>query len=249
MIHLSSAFLQNEPMKKNLPSGNFRPTLASKLVIPALFTLAVSCAHGALVVQTQIDLNLPPSTFQPLAGDLLETSVSSVSFENPLALVRNGTATGAPAFADPVGSGPFPAQVWNQPTTTYNFNLTTSPLGYDITLIQAYSAWADRYNQSYRIFYTQVGSPTFFQLGTDIVATATGTSSIITRSVDSVPGTSILSNVSSIEFRQFDGPGPNDGIETVYRELDVVGFASIPEPTTSVLGLGAAILLLYRRRS
>ena len=236
-------------MKTLIPSGNFHRAFASKLVIPALFTLAVSCAHGALILQTQVDINLPPSTFQPFADDLLETSVSSVSFENPLALVRNGTATGAPAFADPVGGGPFPAQIWNQPTTTYNFNLTTSPLGYDITLVQAYSAWADRYNQSYRIFYTQVGSPTFLQLGTDIVATATGTSSIITRSVDSVPGTSILSNVSSIEFRQFNAGNLNDGSGTVYRELDVVGFASIPEPTTSVLGLGAAILLLYRRRS
>ena len=249
MIHLSCAFLQNEPMKKNLPSGNFRPTLAPKLVIPALLTLAVSCAHGALVVLTQVDINLPPSTFQPLAGDLLETSVTSFTGENPNALVRNGAFTGTPVTADAPG-GPFPAQVWGQASTIYNFNLTTSPSGYDITLIQAYSAWADRYNQSYQIFYAQVGSPsTFVQLGTNIVATAAGTSSIITRSVDSVPGTSILSNVSSIEFRQFSAGNLNDGTQTVYRELDVVGFASIPEPATSVLGLGAAILLLYRRRS
>ena len=233
-------------MKTLIPSGNFHRAFASKLVIPALFTLAVSCAHGALILQTQVDINLPPSTFQPFAGDLLETSVTSFAFENPNALVRNGTATGGPV-ADVPGS--FPAQIWGQATTTYNFNLTTSPLGYDITLVQAYSAWADRYNQSYRFFYTQVGSPTFLQLGTDIVATATGTSSIITRSVDSVPGTSILTNVSSIEFRQFNAGNLNDGSGTVYRELDVVGFASIPEPTTSVLGLGAAILLLYRRRS
>ena len=234
-------------MKKTLPFGNFRPALASKSVIPALFTLAVSCAHGALTLQTQVDPGAAPSVFQPLAGDLLETSVATFSGENAAALVRNG------AFADTFNgntvSGPFPAQIWGQAVTTYDFDLTTNTLGYDITMIQAYSAWNDRASQSYRIFYAQVGSPsTFLQLGGDIVSTNEACS-IITRSEDSVSGTAILSNVSSIRFVQFDGPGVNDGTGTVYRELDVVGFATIPEPTTSVLGLGAAILLLYRRRS
>ena len=232
-------------MKKNLPFGNFRPALASKSVIPALFTLAVSCAHGALTLQTQVDPGAAPSVFQPLAGDLLETSVATFSGENAAALVRNGAFTGLPGD----NAGSFPAEVWNQGTATYDFDLTTNTLGYDITMIQAYSAWNDRASQSYRIFYAQVGSPsTFLQLGGDIVSTNEACS-IITRSEDSVSGTAILSNVSSIRFVQFDGPGVNDGTGTVYRELDVVGFATIPEPTTSVLGLGAAILLLYRRRS
>ena len=231
-------------MKTLIPSGNFHPAFASKLVIPALFTLAVSCAHGALMQTAQVNALAAPSPFLPLANDLLETSVATFTGENPAALVRNG------AFAETHdgNSATFPAQMWNQTLTTYNFNLITSPLGYDITLIQAYSAWGDRASQSYRILYTQVGSITVFQLGADI-SSANEACSIITRSFDSVPGTSILSNVSSIQFEQFDGLGVNDGFGTVYRELDVVGFASIPEPTTSVLGLGAAILLLYRRRS
>ena len=236
-------------MKTLIPSGNFHPAFASKLVIPALFTLAVSCAHGALVVQTQVDLGAAPSLLQPLANDLLETSLATVTGENPAALVRNGTSTGLPG-AQVAGS--FPAEVWNQPTTTYDLNLITSPLGYDVTMIQAYSAWNDRASQSYRIFYAQASDPfTFLQLGGDIIATEAGAASIITRSEDSVLNTSILSGVSSIRFVQFDATpnGALDGVETVYRELDVVGFATIPEPTTSVLGLGAAILLLYRRRS
>ena len=238
-------------MKKLTPSGNFRPAFASKSIIPALFTLAVSCAHGTLSLQTQIDRDAAPSVLQPLANDLLESSVVTVTGENTAALVRNGTFTGLPL--DNV-AGSFPAQVWGQTTTTYTFDLTTNTLGYDIIMIQAYSAWGDRSNQSYRIFYAQVSdTSTFIQLAGDITATVTGqssfVSSIITRIEDSTPGTAILSNVTSIRFVQFDGPGMFDGIETVYRELDVVGFASIPEPTTSVLGLGAAILLLYRRRS
>ena len=238
---------KNQHMKNTLFYGNFRPAVTSKLVIPALFALAVSCAHGAFVTLTQINNNAAPSVFQPLANDLLETQLLAATGENPLALVTNGTVTGLPV-ANVAGS--FPAEVWGVGTTTYDFDLSINTLGYDITMIQAYSAWADRYDQSYRIFYAQVGDPTnFLQLGGDIIATGTVASSIITRTEDSVSGTAFLSGVSSIRFVQFEGPGLNDGVGTVYRELDVVGFASIPEPTTSVLGLGAAILLLYRRRS
>ena len=232
-------------MKNTLFYGNFRPALRSKLVIPALFALAVSCAHGALVTLNQTNVSAAPSVFQPLADDLLETSVSLVFGENADALVRNGAFTGPFNLDIPPD---FPAKMWGQTTTTYDFDLSINTLGYDITMIQAYSAWAGRASQSYRIFYTQVGSITPFQLGVDIIAPA-GNASVITRTEDTVPGTVILSGVSSIQFVQFDGPDPLDGTDTVYRELDVVGFATIPEPTTSVLGLGAAILLLYRRRS
>ena len=119
------------------------------------------------------------------------------SGENPTVFVRNG------AFADTFSGNtigrPFPAQVWGQAVTTYDFDLTTSTLGYDITMIQACSAWSDRAGQSYRIYYAQVGSPsTFLHFGGDIVATTAGNESIITRSEDSVPGAAILSNVSSI---------------------------------------------------
>ena len=119
------------------------------------------------------------------------------SGENPAALVRNR------AFPDTFSGNtigrPFPAQVWGQAVTTYDFNLTTSTLGYDITMIQAYSAWSDRAGQSYRIYCAQVGSTsTFLHFGGDIVATTAGNESIITRSEDSVPGAAILSNVSSI---------------------------------------------------
>ena len=197
----------------------------------------------------QVNAAAAPSPFLPLANDLLELQVSTATGENPACQVRNGAFSGA-HDGNTVG-GVFPAQVWGQVTTDYNFDLITNPLGYDITLIQAYSAWGDRASQSYRIFYAQVGSPlTFLQLGADVISTV-GAASVITRAEDSVPGTAFLSGVSSIRFVQFDATvgGVLDGTETVYRELDVVGFATIPEPTTSVLGLGAAILLLYRRRS
>lgn len=233
-------------MKLNLSSRNFRHGSAAKVAIPALFVLAVSCAHGALTLQTQVNNGAAPTPLLPLAGDLLETSVFSSSGENAGALVRNGAVTGFPSENTP---GTFPAEVWNQSTTTYDFDLSVNTVGYDITAIQAYSAWADdRASQSYRIFYALVGAPaTFLQLGGDIEVFGAN-ASVITRSHDSTPGVAILNNVSSIRFQQYDGPA-TDGPGTVFRELDVVGVASIPEPTTSVLGLCGAVLLLYRRRS
>lgn len=211
----------------------------------------MSGAHGALVLQTQINNGLAPSPLLPIAGDLLETSVLTATGENASALVRNGAFTDVPSG----NTLNFPAQVWGaaNATTTYDFDLSTNTFGYSITAIQAYSAWADnRCNQNYRIFYAQVGAPaTFIQLGGDIQATGSG-DSIITRYEDNVFGVPILSNVSSIRFEQIaqiQGDSRPAGFETVFRELDVVGIGSIPEPTTSVLGLCGALLLFKRRRS
>ena len=85
-------------MKLNLSSRNFRHGSAAKVAIPALFVLAVSCAHGALTLQTQVNDGVAPTPLLPLAGDLLETSVSSFSGENAAALVRNGNFNDIPSI-------------------------------------------------------------------------------------------------------------------------------------------------------
>lgn len=242
-------------MKHHDPSklvvSGLKPTSKSKTASTAiLLALAASCAHGALSVQVEVGLvvNAPPTGFQPLAGDLLETSVTSVTGENAASLVRNGSFTGAALESNLT----FPAQVWGadpaNAITTYGFNLSTNPFGYDVTFIQAYSAWDVRASQNYRIFYAQVGAPTtFIQLGPDINVPAANVS-VISRTLDDA-GASLVSNVSSIRFQQLNTQESGYlGGGTVYRELDVQGFASVPEPTTSMFGLGAALVLLYRRR-
>ena len=243
-------------MKLNLSPIKAPRTLACKFATTVLFALAASQAHGALTVVTQINNGAAPSVLQPLKGDLLETSVTSFTGENAGCLVRNGSITGLPSD-DIVGT--FPATVWGSlnATTTYDLDLTINTFGYSITAVQVYSAWADnRAGQNYQLFYALVGAPTtFLTLGGNVLAPASG-ASVITRTEDSVPGTSLLSGVSSIRFVHATVPNANGdpiagipGSGTVYRELDVVGFASIPEPTTSLLGLCASALLLRRRRA
>lgn len=235
-------------MRINLATCSFRNASASKVVIPALFALAVSCAHGSLTLTTEISiLGAAPAGLQPLDGDLLQTSVVSFTGENELARVRNGAFTGTPGE----NTEDFPAQTWGltNDTTTYNFDLSVNTFGYDITDIRAYSAWNDtRASQSYRIFYATVEAPTTFtQLGADIVATGLN-QSVITRTHDTTPGAAILSNVSSIRFVQFDGINPTDGVDTVFREFDVVGVASVPEPSTVFLSALGVLALIRRKR-
>lgn len=237
-----------------LPNNPSR-TLAQKVATSVFLVLAASQAHGALTVTTQINVNALPSVLQPVAGDLLETAFASVTGENAGALVRNGAFTGLPTTS----TVDFPAQVWGplnlltNAITTYTLNTTVNTFGYDITAIQAYSAWDQvRNGHSYELFYALVGAPTtYLALGTAVTASSQSPASVITRTADSVTGTSLLSGVSSIRFVHATGGGvdTNPGTGTVYRELDVEGFASIPEPTTSVLGLCASLLLFRRRRA
>lgn len=214
----------------------------------ALATAMSAPAMAVLVVGSpQVNPgNVLPSPVTAVNNDLLQTSLLSVVGEGP-GNVRNGTTGTASENA-----GANPASVWGQTTTTYTLNTVTATLGYNITAINVFSGWNDtRADQSYRLFYSLVGSAAFIQLGGDIIAgagTNTNPSSTLTRTFDTT-GAAILSGVDEIRFVQFDGPASFDGTGTVYREFDVIGSATtIPEPATAALGLLALGGLMLRRR-
>ena len=100
-------------MKQNLTILKASRTFARKVASTMLIALAASQAHGALTVVTQITNGAVPSGLQPLAGDLLETSVATFTGENAVALVRNGSFTDLPGN----GSATFPASVWGNFST------------------------------------------------------------------------------------------------------------------------------------
>jgi hypothetical protein len=131
-------------------------------------------------------------------------------------------------------------------TTTYALNLSTNTMGYDITGVNSFTGWPDsRTDQKYELLYSTVAAPsTFLSLGTFSFLPNGGGSAEI--SLTDSTGV-IATHVAAV---QFSIQSPASGSESVYRELDVIGRASVPEPSSIALGLigGLGLLVMLRRR-
>lgn len=129
---------------------------------------------------------------------------------------------------------------------TITLNTSVNKHGYDISKIASYSSYiADRVAQSYDVDIRQVGStewlPVFsgYDMGRD-VQPAFSQDSLgreIQVIVQDETGSLLASHVSQIRFTFHDtlGYGGDAGPEIVYREFDVYGVASVPEPSPLVL--------------
>ncbi len=144
-------------------------------------------------------------------------------------------------------------------TITLTLDTTVNTFGYDIQAVQTIAAWQGaRSEQSYQLFYNTVSDATYFSLGT--VNTAVGPSPVggSTRvsffdSVLNVPtGLAIASGVKSLQIQYYPGYASFDPFvldSTAYREVDVIGVASVPEPSTyAMLIAGAAAVFFMRAR-
>jgi hypothetical protein len=208
----------------------------------ALFPL--SAAHATL---TQINqYNSSETAFagnvsnSDLLAGLTGVHVNFMSTGNPINL-NNGVLgaasdTGAIAWAKASGT-----------TSTWDLGLGPNLLGWDLTAVRSFAAWnsAKLHNQAYDVYIKQVGAASYTFLA-NIVYDATvdgggaGGSTQVTLS-DTVLGAAIATNVQFIQFQYLQGPGMSAGLSTTFREIDVIGIASVPEPTSSVLATIAAI--------
>jgi autotransporter-associated beta strand protein len=174
----------------------------------------------------------PPAPIDVASGDLLQTSVTSVTmadgFSQPEDWMRNGLFTDLNQLYQKNSNNPL--------AVTYALNLATHPLGYDIKEIRMFSnPYQERAGQSYDILYSLVGAPdTFILLGTvDTPANEYGV--LMTRTYDSTAGATpdagpaILTGVAKIRFN-FRIVGPYG---TIWREFDVTGVptGSVPPAT------------------
>jgi hypothetical protein len=92
----------------------------------------------------------------------------------------------------------------------------------------------------------QVGNPTFTPLTTINYSVSPDQSSKIVISDNSGP---LAANVDAIRFDFFTATGGLPSQESVYREIDIFGSATIPEPSSlGLLALGGTALLLRRVR-
>ncbi len=119
--------------------------------------------------------------------------------------------------------------------------------GYTINRIETFASWpAARASQAYTVSFRQVGNPTFTPLTTIDFTVNPDQSSKIVISESSGP---LAANVDAIRFDFFTATGGTPSAESVYREIDVFGSATIPEPSSlGLLALGGAALLLRRVR-
>lgn len=134
--------------------------------------------------------------------------------------------------------------------TTFNLDLTTGPLGYDITQIDSFAGWAtSNYGQRYEVLLSKVGDPTFTSVGT-FTNSPPITGSRHSTLIEITDTTGFLgTEIDAIQFSFLD-PGGSSGSGAL-REIDVIGFATfqIPEPSTVVLlGLGVVGLAWQVRR-
>ena len=145
-------------------------------------------------------------------------------------------------------------------TYTYNLDTTENTLGYDLHEICSYAGWNENGaalgNQKYELLVSTVGDDSFTSLGIfeyspfedDDPNAASATKMALTSNT----GT-IARGVDAVQFvlMNHGKSNVNAGIDgTVYFEIDVLGVATVPEPTSvALLGIGGLCLLgLYRRR-
>lgn len=142
----------------------------------------------------------------------------------------------------------------SNPASFREFSLGTGAngLGFDITEIQSIAAWqgAGFSNQFYTVSVRFVGAATFTTLTTvdyqpfpALPANNGGSTKVNITDTTGV----LAGGVEAIRFDILDTISNNGG-GTVFREIDVFGVASIPEPSTALLiGLGGLALGCRRR--
>jgi hypothetical protein len=236
-----------------------------RLIIPAVLALATTRAQAAITQDvsttagvlnaytvSNTDLLQLPGTTGSSSGYSAFTS-GGFTFGLPETVLRDGNA--GPNNTTNTGWSIQAFEGTNQNpqyTVTFTLDLTNAANGYDLTSIAAFTGWTDRAAQTFNIYYSTVGSSSFIKLNSGNTVggalDAFGDTSIINGSIrTTVTDTAgmIAGNVDEIRFEML----PTAANGSVYREIDVIGVASVPEPSTyGLIGAGSLALAAFVRR-
>lgn len=213
------------------------------------------------MVQTNAFNNTTQTAYTPSATDLINqgqstflsssaSAFTALSGSNIGALNNGGVGT-ANNLPDTAFSSTNPF------TVTFTLDTSVYTLGYDITEVQTIAGWQDkRVNQHFTLRVSHVATPTtFVDLGTFTYRPTTATSGNFSSRVTLTnTGGGVLDNgtysATGVKAVQFVVLVPGGTLEeTVFREFDVVGAATIPEPGTAGLAAFAlAALFLFSQR-
>lgn len=215
----------------------------SALSVSAIFddTDSVNASAFAGNVSTTDLLSAAETSVESFTGAWSNSGGSGVAGEAGLAELTDGVHGGAFDGWTTVTVGA---------SVTYDLGVGTG-LGWDLDTVRSISAFgvASLANQEFTFEYETVSGGGY---------TTVGTFGPVDTSAATVPGTYYSTQItltnsteplaSGVRYVRFTARPTTDS-NPAFRELDVVGTATIPEPSSAVLlGAGLGLLLIRRRR-
>jgi hypothetical protein len=223
--------------------------LKTNIIMAALALASLTGISQAAVILSGSGNN---SGFTVSSSDLLQTQLLSKTSTITINGAENSQWSGD-ATVDNLTDGLFPTSP-NSSTgslaitggdVTYTLDTSVNTLGYDLTSIGIFSGWNDdgRDGINVSVSYATVAAPlTYVPLTT--ATQDDGASKFENANItESVTPFVLASGVKSIRFA-FNA---QENGAVGYKELDVIGAATIPEPSAALLG-GLGLLALLRRR-
>jgi len=223
-------------------------------IILLMTAALIASSNAAITLNTAgFAVGAPPTVSNTDLGQSAAISLSAGGLSNGAVLTSlNDGLTGTPTATDGTN-----AALDAPDTVVFTFDTTVNTLGYDITEIFTTAGWntggGGRANQGYQVDLTYVDGTTATLIAgahhqpnvpTQFWTTVqfTDSSNSVLTSVD---GSVAATGVASISFDITNNAVPG-GI-VIFREFDIFGTATIPEPSSALLS-GLGLLLFLRRR-
>jgi len=225
------------------------------IVLTAMMGGVCAATSHAAFIGTQFDSTTAfagAGEIGPAANDLLTGLIESGSVfhdqenlgtDTSAASLTNGQF-GPPGLTPAPGPNPEVNIIGNNQTLTYTLGNGPNGAGYTISEFRAYSGWQDpgRSRQDFTVTYSTIADPaTFLTLAT--FHGAANTLDELTVVKDNLGAT-----IPAVVAIQFKTAGDVQNGYVGYREFDLIGTPTVPEPASLALLLGASALSLLPRR-